>query len=120
MPAGFGEIFGSGYLLTGLFAIIVMWLYGVVAPMSAVVLGASIAKKHKILAIIGILIGLSTITGTANGIISGLTQFIVFASENIQLITTITPLLSCIVPLGFTIGGYFLSIHIMKRRLNLP
>lgn len=120
IPSGFRETLGSGYTLTGLLSLLIMWIYEFVAPMSAVVLGASIAKKHKVLAIIGILIGLSTVTGTASGIISGILQLIAYTVDNVQLIATLTPLLSSIVPLGFIIGGYLLSIHIMKRKLNLP
>ena len=113
-------VFGPGYAITGIFSVLVMGVYSVVGPMSAVVLGASLAKKHKILAIIGILIGLSMVTGMASGIITGLAEFIVFAMDDLSLFTTIMPLLNCIVPLALTIGGYFLSIHIMKHRLNLP
>lgn len=120
MPADIGDILGPGYMLVNLFSIIVMWIYSIVAPMSAVVLGASVAKKHKVLAIIGILIGLTTVTGTANGLISGLAQFLAFTVDDIMTLATVTPLLNCIVPLLFTVGGYCLSIHLMKNKLNLP
>ena len=120
MPADIGDILGPGYALANLFSFIVMWLYSIVAPMSSVVLGASVAKKHKVLAIIGIMIGLATVTGTASGLVSGLSQFLAFTTDDIMTLATVTPLLNCIVPLIFTVGGYCLSIHLMKNKLNLP
>lgn len=120
MSTGFNEILGPGYILSGIFSLLVMGCYSIVAPMSAVVLGASIAKKHKVLTIIGILIGLSMVTSTVTGIITSLTQFLSLTIDDILALATVTPLLTCIVPLVFTIGGYFLSIHIMQHRLNLP
>lgn len=120
MPADMGDILGPGYTLTTLFSFIAMWLYSIVGPMSAVVLGASVAKKHKVLAIIGILIGMSVVTGTASGLISGVYQFLALTTDDIMKIATFTPLLNCIVPLIFTVGGYFLSIHLMEKKLNLP
>ena len=117
----FKDLANTGYIITGLLSVVIMWVHGIITPMSAVVLGASVAKKHKVLAIIGILVGLSMVTSIASGIVTGIAQVISITSRgNIEFITTITPLLNCIVPLGFTIGGYFLSLHIMKRRLNLP
>lgn len=115
-----GDIVGPGYGITGIITLIAMWSYSIVAPMTAVVLGASVAKKHKVLTIIGILIAISMVISTINGIISGMASLLTFTSDNIHLITTLPFLLESVVFLGFTIGGYFLSIHIMKRKLNLP
>ena len=116
----FDDILGTGYTLTSLLSYIAMSLYSIVVPMSAVVIGASVAKKHKVLTIIGILIGISVISSTITGTISGIAQLLLFTADNIKLVTTIPSILTSIMYLGFTIGGYFLSTYIMKHRLNLP
>lgn len=117
----FSELVTPGYFVSTAFMMLSTILYGTIVPMASVVLGSSVAKKHKVLATIGILIGFSMITSTANAIIPGTMQFLLIAAEeNLSLIMSITPLVSSIVPLGITIGGYFLSIHIMKNKLNLP
>ena len=114
------QILGAGYTLSSVLYVIAMSMYSIVVPMSAVVLGASVAKKHKVLAIIGILIGISVVISTISSIISALSSILSITSDNIQLITTLPPVLNSIIFLGFTIGGYFLSVHLMKRRLTLP
>ena len=112
--------FTPGYAVSIAFCFIAMALYALLAPMIAIVLGATAAKKHKVLAIIGIMIGLSAATSTANGFISGILMIATFTSDNTLLFTTLTPLLQSIVPLFVAVGGYFLSIRLMKRKLNLP
>lgn len=111
---------GIGYILATVFNLLATLLYGLIAPMSAVVLGATAAKKHKVLAIIGIMIGLTVATNTASGLISGILMIFTFTAENTQVLTTISPLLQSIVPLFVAVGGYFLSIRLMKKKLNLP
>lgn len=117
----FSELTTPWYPVTIILSGIILSVYGIVAPMTAVVLGSAVAKKHKILAIIGIMIGISTVVGTANGIISAIMQFILIgADSHLPLVTTLAPLASSIFPLILTIAGYFISIHLMKNRLNLP
>ena len=116
----FGDSMSGGYSISIVFYVLVLGLYSIIAPMSAVVLGATAAKKHKVLAIIGILIALSVCMSTINGVISGAVQLVAFTTDNAETLVAVTPLLNSIVPLGMAIGGYFLSIHIMKNKLNLP
>ena len=117
----FSDVITPGYSLATIVYMLVTVVYGIIAPMSAVVLGATVAKKHKVLAIIGIMIGLSIVTSTVTGIISGISQFLMFAAEdNLSLYMSLTPLLSSIFLLLLSVGGYILSVHFMKMRLNLP
>lgn len=93
----------------------------VVLPMSAIVIGAVIAKKYKLLAAIGILYGVSTVTGVITGMISVISSIIAMSSNaDMDTIIAITPLLSMILPAVLSGCGYFLSIHLMKNKLNLP
>lgn len=117
----FSEVITPGYTVTTVIYMVVASIYGIITPLSAVVLGSTVAKKHKVLTIIGIMIGISMVTSTVNGIISGIMQFLMIASEEyISAYTTLTPLLSSIFMLLVTIGGYFLSVTLMKKKLNLP
>jgi len=116
----FSDVITPGYGISMVFYMLVAVLYGTIVPLSAVVLGSTVAKKHKVLAIIGILIGISMVTSTVTGIISGISQFLMIASENLSLYLMMTPLLSSIFLLLITVGGYFLSVSLMKKKLNLP
>ncbi len=121
MQSVFTETLTPGYGLSTILYMLVAAVYGVVTSLSAVVLGSTVAKKHKVLAIIGILIGISMVTSTITGIISGIMQILMFTSDAyFSLVMTLTPLISSGVLLLITVGGYFLSIHLMKKRLNLP
>ena len=98
-----------------------MVLPAVILPMSAIVLGAVVAKKHKLLAAIGIMYGVSTVTGVITGMISVISSIIAMSADaNIDTVMAITPLLSMILPAVLAGCGYFLSIHLMKNKLNRP
>jgi len=114
------DVLGPGYSLVYVVSFIITIAYGIIGPLSIVVVGATITKKNKVLVIIALMFGLSTVYGTINGIISGAIQLIAITTDSIRLFTTLMPLVSCIFPLAVTIGGYFLSIHLMKNKLNLP
>ena len=104
-----------------LLVIPVSLISAVILPMSAIVVGAVIAKKYKLLAAIGILYGVSTVTGVITGMISVISSIIAMSADaNIDTVMAITPLLSMILPAVLAGCGYFLSIHLMKNKLNLP
>lgn len=121
MQSGTSDFLPSGYVFCMILYVLSAVVYAVITPLSAVVLGATVAKKHKVLAIIGVMIGLSMVTSTVTGIISGISQFLIITStENLFLYMKLMPLLSGIFLLGMSVGGYFLSVNLMKKRLNLP
>ena len=121
MQLGAADAIPPGYVFCTILYALSAVVYAVITPLSAVVLGATVAKKHKVLAIIGVMIGLSMVTSTVTGIISGISQFLIITSaKNMFLYMKLTPLLSGIFLLGMSVGGYFLSVYLMKRRLNLP
>lgn len=101
-----------------------MLLQGVVNFVSSLVLattcitiGATIAKKHKALAAIGIYYGMSYVVG---GISSAITMSIGMNSATVDGLFSATGLVSTILNLGIIVGGYFLTTHLMKNKLNLP
>lgn len=108
-------------MITAVLTVAVGCVNGIVVSMSSVVLGASIAKKHKLLAAIGISYGVSMVNSVISGILSTVMQLALAASfTNIELMLTLSGCISLLLPVLLIIGGYILSIHLMKHKLNLP
>lgn len=106
---------GRGYeVLTGVNMVLTM-LTSNVTTIAAITIGASLAKKHKILAAFGIYYGIqmvvSALTSTANAaatVMSNGAQNLLFSSV-FQLLLTLILL----------IGGYLLTNYFMRKKLNL-
>lgn len=119
--AAFQYLWDASALKYYLIFIPVSLVCAVLLPMSAIVIGSVLAKKYKLLAAIGILYAVSTLTGVFTGMISVITSIIALNAEaDIEVIMSITPLLSVILPAILATCGYFLSINLMKNKLNLP
>ena len=118
MQFAFSGVFGPGDILALIVCFLILVVYGTVIPLGAVVLGCTIAKKHKVLAIIGILYGISMISGIINGIISFVVTFLLLESASTSMVPSL--IASCVFPLILTVIAYPLSIHLMKNKLNLP
>ena len=113
-----GGIFSAvDYFILGISCVISV-ISSIVVPLCAVVVGATVAKKHKVLAIIGIMYGISTVSGIITGVLSLIVNLIMFSTgaENLTLIF----LSANICPLLLAVAAYPLSIHLMKNKLNLP
>lgn len=123
LPMIYAEIFeGSAW---GAFLIIlpISWISAVVIPMTAVVIGAITAKKHKILAAIGTYYGISVLSGILTGAVTASTAvntLMVNPDVNPTQFLLTYSISVAIVPALLAVGGYLLSIHLMKRKLNLP
>lgn len=113
----YSDLFTAGDIAAFVVCGIIMIAYSIIIPMSAVVLGCTIAKKHKVLAIIGILYGVAMVSGIGNTIVSFVTSFQV-GSTYVNMISPIIRF--CVFPLILTVIAYPLSIHLMKDKLNLP
>lgn len=95
-------------------------LYSISMVMGCLTMGSVLVKKHKILASIGIYYGVSMVSSTLT---STLTSFFTLSSidtGNFFVVYNCTLALSILLMLGVIIGGYFLSVHLMKNKLNLP
>ena len=114
------------YILQGIVAL----PYSVVIVMTCLTVGATIAKKHKILAAIGFYYALSWLSGIFNGIVS-----VVLSLNNADLLDSFnqeaylqymqntvitTGIISLVWQLALILGGYLLSTRLMSRKLNLP
>lgn len=94
-------------------------VYTLVMVMTSITIGAVWAKKHKILAAFGIYYAI----GMINGIISTvITIAVAVAQESGNAISALDEiyLTRMLGQLVMIIGGYFLSTHLMKNKLNLP
>lgn len=90
---------------------IISALAELIVLMLAVTIGAMIAKKHKILAAVGVYYGISMVQSFA----LTFANLSVVSEENILHIFSATGLTS----LAIGIGGYFLMHHLVNRKLNL-
>lgn len=100
--------------------------YSVVMTMTCITVGAVIAKKHKILAAFGIYYGISYLSGIFSSILSAVltgsimnTPFDSVEAEIAAMSNMITTA-SILWEVALMIGGYLLSTHLMKKKLNLP
>lgn len=115
----------SGDGLQGVLSVLLGIVSFICAPvliMFCITMGAVLAKKHKILASIGIYYGVSmavsmlTSVGSAMVLVNGLESngtpdtTLILISSGIQLI----------VQLGLAVGGSFLTVRLMEKKLNLP
>lgn len=111
-----------GYpLYSDLIAIPFYSISSVLITMSAIVIGSVLVKRHKLLASFGIMYGASS---ASSSIGFGVTMFlvIVLAANNIDAdaITNMIPLMITLFPAIAGVVGYFISIRLMKTKLNLP
>lgn len=119
----FALLYGNqeGTLVTlGIILILVQWITGPIILMTAVTMGAVIAKKHKILAAFGVYYAISAVLGVVSSMFSVFGVFLdVFMSggEPSLLGTTVVQILTYV---AVAVVGYFWSTYLMKNKLNLP
>ena len=121
---GLSDILGQGFGPLLLLNILIAPFSSVVQSMSCVTLGAVVAKKHKILAIIGIFYGVNMILSVVTSVLANLPSLLLIADPSLMDSTnwyfTLIMALVFLLQAGITVGGYFLSTHLMKNKLNLP
>ena len=119
----FGQILGDGFGVLSVITILISPVYSVVLSMTCITLGAVVAKKHKILAAIGISYGAGMVLNIISSIVTSIPSLLFIGDtsmESSDLYFTITMVGQLLIYLGVTVGGYFLSTHLMKNKLNLP
>ena len=120
-----GEIVGDGYGIIMLLTLIITPIFSVVLSMTCITLVAVVAKKHKILAAIGISYGASIVLSIISSVVTSLPSFLLLGKpnpgmEDFQVFYTISGVLQLVIYVGVIVGGYFLSTSLMKNKLNLP
>jgi hypothetical protein len=119
----YGEIMGEGFGVLSVITMLVSPIYSVVLSMTCITLGAVVAKKHKILAAIGISYGASMILSIISSVVTSVPSLLFIGDtsmESSDLYFTLTMVGQLLIYVGVIVGGYFLSTHLMKNKLNLP
>lgn len=117
----FGEDTYEGYLPLSFLKTLVAGLASTVIMMASVTVGAVVAKRHKLLAAIGIYYGTTVALNTISGVISFFSMMLATVTENhIAVMLNVGTVLEILLQVGLLLGGYFLSVRLMQRKLNLP
>ncbi len=106
------------YILT----LLVTPFYTLMLPMACITAGAVLAKKHKILAAIGVYYGVNMVVGIAGSMMSILpTIFLNFGTADTSFTyMVVTTAINLLLTVGLTLGSYFTTTYLMKHKLNLP
>lgn len=97
-------------------------VYSLVFLMTSITVGSVLAKKHKILATIGAYYCINFGVNIAESVLSAVPD-ILSGFENgrsAYVYLSISVAISILLRIALSIGGYFLSTHLMKHKLNLP
>ena len=95
---------------------IVSFVSGFTLALTSITVGATVAKKHKLLAAVGIGYGISLVQNTLTTIVS---LSIVMEATTITEIRN-AYLLEIVMDAAFAAIGFFLSAYLMDKKLNLP
>ncbi len=114
---------GVGTILVNGFTLLATGAFGLTMPLACITAGAVLAKKHKVLAAIGVYYGVSFVLSIVSTVITFVPTILMVTAEDMQTIETLTNLTSGLNGLlyaGLAVAAYFLTIHLMKKKLNLP
>lgn len=112
---GFAELgISSGVVVLNVIGWVVSFVSSEIMALTAITLGAAVAKKHKILAAFGIYYGVNAVLSIIRSIVS----FSVVFTNN-QPSPWIDPVFQLVLYLGLGVGGYLLSTYLMRSKLNL-
>lgn len=95
-------------------------LYMVSLIMGCLTVGSVLAKKHKILASIGIYYLFSVVSSTITSSLTGTFTLSAIEMDSFFMIYNGTYIVQILMMIGVIVGGFFLSTHLMKNKLNLP
>lgn len=113
------DLFGEGYLVISSIASVAGFLASPMIIMGCITLGAVMAKKHKILMSIAIYYIYSMILGIGTSVISSLMMMGVFRGDMVTSMY-ISSIGSLVLVVASAVIGYFLTVHLMQKKLNLP
>lgn len=97
-------------------------VYYLLLLMTSITVGSVLAKKHKILATIGIYYCINFAVGMVESFLTVIPAVLMLGNyeDQIYVYMNCTAAISLTVQIALAIGGYFLSTHLMKHKLNLP
>lgn len=100
-------------------------IYTPVVIMSCITMGATLAKRHKILTAFGIYYGVNMGIGVVTSAVTVAVEVARYAQNSYDgsgyvMSSLASGLIQMAVQLAVLVGGYFLSTHLMRKNLNLP
>ena len=111
-------IYGNEIVFSYILTLICSLAYSIILPMLSITTGAIVAKKHKILAAVGIGYGISMIISTLSGIMS-VVEVIMFETMNAEISLSLTLIVPAVLMLVIAVVGYFLMHYFIDKKLNL-
>lgn len=118
------ELMGEpGYMTYSVLLIIstvVTPVYSMLLLMTSITIGSMLAKKHKILATIGMYYCISFGVNIVESILNVVPTIMLGINQELYTFYSTTTAITLLLQIGLGIGGYFLSTHLMKNKLNLP
>lgn len=102
--------------LTGLLAP----FYALFMPMACITAGAVLAKKHKILASFGVYYVVNFAVGIVTSVASIAPTILMLNSGDPEIHYLVSLVIQLVITLTLTVGAYCFTIHVMKKKLNLP
>lgn len=116
IKSGFGIYFG-----TILVQPLIAPLYSAILTMTCITVGSVLVKKMKLLLSVGIYIAFTAVvTSLTQFSLQGISILAMFDIDHIFVWMSIPMVAQILLQLGVIVGGYFLCIHLMKKKLNLP
>lgn len=117
-----GVEYTGWYILLQILSAIFSYVGTAVLILTSITIGSVVAKKHKILASVGIYYGINMAMSIITSVISfvgmmGDAWVSETSGDNSFYITSAVP---AVLYLGIAIGGYFLMHHLVDKKLNLP
>lgn len=111
---------GAGVnLIVLLISTVISMLTTIVFCMNAITIGSILAKKHKLLAALGIYVGANAAMNAVSSIFTGF-AFIVSLGMGSESFINFIYVVQLIFVAAFAAGAFCLDIHLMKNKLNLP
>ncbi len=95
-------------------------IYSLFVALCCITVGAVIAKKHKILAAFGIYYGVSMVVGIITSVLSFIPTVMMSGTVDVDVLYLINSGVQLLLTALITVGAYFVTIHLMKNKLNLP
>ena len=115
----------KSFLLLSVAQVFVTPVYAIVLLMTSITLGCVLAKKHKILATIGMYYIINMVVNVISSVLTIVPTFLMigemmFGDEEYFNHLALAMGLTLLLQVGLCLVGYFWSTHLMKHKLNLP
>lgn len=110
----------EGYVILQGLGMLLSSASGPMITMASITVGAVIAKKHKILAAIGIYYGQSIVMGILSSIIQVATSFTMYAANASETAYVLMSSMTYVLQAAWAVGAYILSMYLINKKLNLP